>query len=91
VRFGIAEASIAVNVSPVADAVEKDTISLDVIADAVVAHADAPLPDRHVGKPTPLRGVGLELVEHCKHPPMRLGVEPAEIPAEAIRDDQLKA
>lgn len=43
----MAEASLSVNVSPMADAIEEDAVALDVIADAVIVHVDAPLADAH--------------------------------------------
>jgi hypothetical protein len=68
----------------VAHTVEEDTVSLDVIADTVVAHPHTPLAYGHVRQPATLIGVGLELAEDRKHPPMRLGIKAAEIPPEAI-------
>jgi hypothetical protein len=87
----IGEALLPVNISSMAHPVEEDAVPLDVIADTVIAHVDAPLPDRHIRQPTALIGVGLEMVEPLKYAPVCLGVEPAEVAAEAIRDDECKA
>ena len=91
VRFGATEASIPVDVSPVANPVEEDPITFDVVADAVVADAHPPLADRHIGQRAALIGVLLQSFKGIKHAPMGLGVEPAQITAEAIGDDECKA
>jgi hypothetical protein len=90
-RLGIAEASISVNVSPVADAVEQDTIPLDVVANAIVTHPHSPLTNPDIGQLAPLTGILLKHLQHLKDPPMHTGVESPKVATEAIRDDECKA
>jgi hypothetical protein len=60
VRFALLRGSLAVDVLSVADAVEKNLIPLDIIADAIVAHPNSPLPDRDIGELAALLGGFLE-------------------------------
>jgi hypothetical protein len=75
----------------VAYAVEQNCFAFDVVADAVVTHAEAPLADGDMGELASLRGVVLEAFERFKDSPMGLGIEPAQVTAKAVGNDETVA
>jgi hypothetical protein len=66
------------------NAIEENPVSLNVIANAIVANPNPPLADLYLGQLLTLIGVGLERGEGRKYSPMHLGIKAAEIAAKAI-------
>jgi hypothetical protein len=82
---------LPIDIPPVPDAVEEDPLPLNVIADAIVPDSHTPLADADIGQLPALMRIRLQRFERLKHPPVRLGVEAAEIATEAIGADDCKA
>ena len=74
-----------------AHAIKQNFFGLDVVADTVVTHAGAPLANDDIGELASLRGVVLEAFERFKDPPMGLGIEPAQVTAKAVGNDETVA
>ena len=83
--------SVAVNIPSVAYAVEQNLFAFDVVTDAVVTHADTPLADGDMRQFASLIRTGLETFEHGQYPPMGVGIEPAQVTAKAVGNDETVA
>jgi hypothetical protein len=73
----------------VTDTVEEDSGALDSLAKAVVTHSNSPLTNPHIGQLAASIGSFLEIFRGFNHPPVGVGIESAEVSAEAIRDDKI--
>ena len=82
---------VPINLATVPHSIEQDLISLNVIADTVVTHADAPLTDSDVCESSALEGVFLEAFEYLKYASMHLGIESTQVLTETVSNSQTVA
>ena len=71
------------------DTVEEDSGALDIIANAVVTYSNSPLAGPNISQLAASKGIFLEFFQGFNHPPVSIGIESAEVSAEAIRDDKI--
>jgi hypothetical protein len=62
-----------------------------IIANAVVTHPNSPLADPYTGQVAALMGIFLKRLQCLKHALMYVGVKPAKVATEAVRDDKTVA
>lgn len=71
------------------NAIQKNSVAIDVVTDSVVANADAPFPDGSTREFSALKWVLGEPFEGREDTPVNLRVEAAKVATKTVRNDEL--